>query len=101
MSKLGTTLEKFRDQPDDELRQLLATTRDELFRIHLGQHTNQVTSTAQLQGKRRDIARIMTILRGRSLGFETQATKTATAVVDAAETTTSAETKTKTKKAKS
>ncbi len=78
MSKLATTLEKLRDQPDDELRQALAQTRDELFRLELGQHTNQVTSTAQLKTKRRDIARIMTILRGRQLGFEAQATKAAT-----------------------
>jgi ribosomal protein L29 len=46
--------------------------RDELFRLHLGQHTNQVTSTAALGAKRREIARILTILRGRELGIETQ-----------------------------
>jgi large subunit ribosomal protein L29 len=73
MSKTATTLENFRDQPDDELRAALANTRDELFRLHLGQHTNQVTSTALLQSKRRDIARIMTILNGRTSGLETQA----------------------------
>jgi hypothetical protein len=48
-----------------------------LFRLHLGQHTNQVTSTADLRTKRRDIARILTILRGRGLGIETQAQKKA------------------------
>ena len=78
MSKQSTTLDKFRDQPDDELRSLLANTRDELFRLHLGQHTNQVTSTALLKTKRRDIARIMTILTGRAAGTETQAQKTET-----------------------
>ena len=76
MSKVATTLEQFRDKPDDELVQALAQTRDELFRLHLGQHTNQVTSTAQLRSKRRDIARIMTILNGRKMGFEAQAVKT-------------------------
>jgi ribosomal protein L29 len=98
MSKMSKTLESFRDQPDDELRALLATTRDELFRLHLGQHTNQVTSTALLQTKRRDIARIMTILNGRKLGFETQAQKTATTPTDEAPAATSTK---KTKKAKS
>ena len=78
MSKTATTLEKLRDQPDDELRAALANTRDELFRLHLGQHTNQVTSTALLKSKRRDIARIMTILNGRKSGVETQAQKTET-----------------------
>lgn len=78
MSKTATTLEKLRDQPDDELRAALVDTRDELFRLHLGQHTNQVTSTALLKSKRRDIARIMTILNGRATGVETQAQKTET-----------------------
>lgn len=77
MSKISTSLEQLRDQPDDELREQLARTRDELFRLHLGQHTNQVTSTAELTSKRREIARILTILRGRSLGLETQAQKKA------------------------
>jgi ribosomal protein L29 len=72
MSKLATQLEQLRDQPDHELRQALARTRDELFRLHLGQHTNQVTSTAALVQKRREIARILTILRARQLGSETQ-----------------------------
>jgi large subunit ribosomal protein L29 len=77
VSKQSLTMTDFRDQPDEELVQALAKTRDELFRLHLGQHTNQVTSTAQLTKKRRDIARILTILRGRKLGIETQATKKA------------------------
>jgi large subunit ribosomal protein L29 len=101
MSKLATTLEQLRDQPDEELRQALARTRDELFRLHLGQHTNQVTSTAQLQTKRRDIARIMTILNGRKLGFETQAQKTQAAATDTEAAETKPAKKTREKKAKS
>ena len=77
MSKSVQTLEAFRDQPDDELREQLVKTRDELFRLHLGQHTNQVTSTALLMTKRREIAQILTILNGRKAGLETQAQKTA------------------------
>ena len=77
MSKINQNLEKLRDQSDDELRTALTEARDELFRLHLGQHTNQVTSTALLKTKRRDIARIETILRGRALGNETQAQKKA------------------------
>jgi large subunit ribosomal protein L29 len=95
MSKIATTLENLRDKPVEELQQALAQTRDDLFRLHLGQHTNQVTSTAALKTKRRDIARIMTILSGRKLGSETQAQKKA-AVVEAP-----AETKKSKKKAKS
>ena len=77
MSKIATSLEQLRDQPDDELRQALQTTRDELFRLHLGQHTNQVTSSALLKTKRRDIARILTVLNGRKSGVEVQQQKTA------------------------
>ena len=75
MSKRATSLEGLRDQPDEELHQHLVRTRDELFRLRLGQHTNQVTSTAALTDKRREIAQIETILRGRKLGLEAQGTK--------------------------
>jgi ribosomal protein L29 len=75
MTKSSQTLTSFRDQTDDELVALLATTRDELFRLHLGQHTNQVTSSALLVTKRKQIAQILTILNGRKHGTETQAQK--------------------------
>jgi large subunit ribosomal protein L29 len=75
MSKAVTSLEQLRDRPDEELRQHLAETRDELFRLRLGQHTNQVTSTAAVMQKRREIARVLTILRSRALGTEAQGQK--------------------------
>jgi ribosomal protein L29 len=75
MSKTTTTLAAFRDQPEDELRQALAEKRDELFRLKLGQHTNQVTSSALLRTKRREIAQILTILNGRTHGTESQSQK--------------------------
>jgi ribosomal protein L29 len=77
MSKRSVTLEALRDQPDDELREALGRMRDELFRLQLGQHTNQVTSSALLGTKRREIAQILTILNGRTQGLETQAQKSA------------------------
>jgi large subunit ribosomal protein L29 len=75
VSKISKGLTEVRDLPDDELTSNLARLRDELFRLKLGQHTNQVTSTAALTTKRRDIARILTILNGRKHGVETQAQK--------------------------
>jgi large subunit ribosomal protein L29 len=75
VSKHATALEQFRDMPDEELKQALDRTRDELFRIQLGMHTNQVASPAQLDTKRREIAKILTILKNRELGIETQAQK--------------------------
>ena len=76
MSKTSDSLEQLRDLPNDELHQALDRTRDELFRIQLGMHTNQVASPAELSSKRREVAKILTILRARELGFETQAQQT-------------------------
>ena len=100
MSRIGKVMEDFRDLPDEELRQTLAQTRDDLFRLHLGQHTNQVTSTAALVTKRRDIARIMTVMRGRALGFETQAQKKSEAPAAEAATETPTKKSGKTRKSK-
>ena len=72
MSKMTKHLESLRDQPNDELTAALATKRDELFRMRLAQHTNQVTSTASLKTKRREIAQVLTLLNGRKAGTETQ-----------------------------
>jgi ribosomal protein L29 len=73
MSKSSTAKNGFRDQPDSELQDTLDRTRDELFRLRLGMHTNQVSSTASVGAKRKEIAQILTILRARGLGLETQA----------------------------
>ena len=72
MSKSNDALDKLRDLPADELRNALARVRDEVFRLQLGKHTNQVASTAEITSKRREIARILTILRARDLDLEKQ-----------------------------
>ena len=100
MSKQVENLKKLRDHTDDELRTTLADTRDELFRLQLGQYTNQVTSTAAMTTKRRDIARILTILNGRKAGIETQAQKSASAEAPAADEAPAKKKTTKSKKAK-
>ena len=79
MSQSSKYLVELRDLPNDELEARLRDSRDELFRLQLGQYTNQVTSTAALTNKRRDIARILTVLNGRKSGTEKQAGKTASA----------------------
>lgn len=72
MSKTTQALAKLRDLPNDELQSALVTVRDELFRLKLGMQTNQVTSSAAVGAKRREIARILTILDGRRAGREPQ-----------------------------
>ena len=72
MSKAVDSLDKLRDLPADELRNALARVRDEVFRLQLGRHTNQVTSSAEITTKRREVSRILTVLRARELELETQ-----------------------------
>jgi large subunit ribosomal protein L29 len=72
MSKSTDATDKLRDLPADELKNALARIRDEVFRLQLGKHTNQVTSTAEITTKRREISRILTILRARELEIEQQ-----------------------------
>lgn len=79
MSKERTLMERIRDLPDNELVQALDRARDELFRLELGHHTNQVENPMSLRLKRREIARIMTVMRARDLQLEKQAEGTAAA----------------------
>lgn len=73
MSKVKEQLERIRDLPDEELVQALDRARDELFRLRLGHYTNQIEDTLSLRNKRREVARIATVVRARELGKETQA----------------------------
>jgi large subunit ribosomal protein L29 len=75
VSKTTDALDKLRDLPADELKNALARVRDELFRLQLGRHTNQVTSTAEMTQKRREISKILTILRARDLDLEKQGSR--------------------------
>jgi ribosomal protein L29 len=50
----------------------LARAQDDLFRLKLGLHTNQVENTASVRIKRREIAKIITVMRAREHGIETQ-----------------------------
>ena len=72
MSKRAEALEKIRDLPDDELAGALDRVRDELFRLKLGNYTNQVENTMSVRLKRRELAQILTVTRARALGKETQ-----------------------------
>lgn len=75
MSKAKEALERIRDLPDDELAEALDRARDELFRLRLGNYTNQLENPISLRAKRREVAKIMTIMRGRALKIESHAGK--------------------------
>ena len=73
MSKRKEALARIRDLPDDELDQAHDRAREELFRLKLGNYTNQVENTVSVRHKRRELARIITIQRARELQLEAQA----------------------------
>ena len=73
MSKTTESLGRIRDLPASELTDALARARDELFRLRLGNYTNQVENPLAIRAKRREVARIQTVVRRRELGLETQA----------------------------
>jgi large subunit ribosomal protein L29 len=56
------------DHTDDELGQALVRAKDELFRLRLGRVTNQLSNPMQIRAKRREIARIKTVISARSRG---------------------------------
>lgn len=73
MSKRKEALARVRDLPDEELVQAQDRAREELFRLKLGNFTNQVENTVSVRMKRRELARILTIQRARELTLEAQA----------------------------
>lgn len=59
--------EQFRDLSDDELTTRIAETKEELFRLRVQHATLQLADTSQLRHVRRDIARMLTVQRERTL----------------------------------
>lgn len=67
MSKKKEELARVRDLPNDELKDALTRSRDELFRMRLGNHTNQLENPLVVRAKRREVARIMHLMHERKL----------------------------------
>jgi large subunit ribosomal protein L29 len=70
MATKGPKMVEIRDRSDDELSASLDRARDELFRLKLNRTTNQLENVMNIRGKRREVARIMTVLSARRLGRE-------------------------------
>ena len=58
---------ELREKTDGELNELETELREELFRLRMKHFTGQLQRVTDLKEKRRDIARIRTILREREL----------------------------------
>lgn len=56
-----------REFTDDELRMRLEDNREELFNLRFQRVTGQLDDTARVKVVRRDVARILTVLREREL----------------------------------
>lgn len=65
MSKTAEATARVRDLPDNELAEALDRARDELFRLRLGNYTNQLENPLTVRSKRREVARIMTVMQER------------------------------------
>ena len=77
MSKSKEALNRIRDLPAEELKLAHDRAREELFRLRLGNYTNQVENTISIRNKRRELARILTVQRARALDLESQAAPSA------------------------
>jgi large subunit ribosomal protein L29 len=69
MAAKGTKFAEIRDRSDQELLDSRDRARDELFRLKLGRFTNQLTNVMQIRQKRREIARIETVISARRRGL--------------------------------
>jgi large subunit ribosomal protein L29 len=72
MAEKGKKMVEIRDRSNEELSGSLSRAKDELFRLKLGRFTNQLENVMQIRNKRREIARIMTVISAREHGHEPQ-----------------------------
>jgi large subunit ribosomal protein L29 len=68
MATKGPNINEIQDRSDDELLASRDRAKDELFRLRLGRFTNQLTNVMQIRQKRREIARIETVISARRHG---------------------------------
>ena len=59
---------EFRDLGADELKQREKDLADQLFRLRIQKSMGQLEAPAKVRGVRRDLARIKTILREKTVG---------------------------------
>jgi large subunit ribosomal protein L29 len=70
MATSGPKMVEIRDRSDEELAQSLDRARDELFRLKLNRTTNQLENVMQIRHKRREVAKILTVMTARKNGRE-------------------------------
>jgi large subunit ribosomal protein L29 len=63
-------LDKTRETGSEELIKRLAEIKESLFRLNFKKALGNTDTVAQIRRERKELARIKTILRGRTLGIE-------------------------------
>lgn len=58
---------ELRERSDEELRTMVRTFRQDIFTARFKNHTNRLYDSSELPKKRRDLARVLTVLRERGL----------------------------------
>jgi len=61
---------ELRQKDTDELRALADELQEELFRLKMQHHTGQLDRVSRLKQTRRQVARVLTILRERELSSQ-------------------------------
>ncbi|MCC6749842.1 MAG: 50S ribosomal protein L29 [Deltaproteobacteria bacterium] len=61
---------EIRERSDGELKSLGRQLLDDLYKLRVQKSTNQLENTSSLRLVRRDLARVMTVVRARGLGLE-------------------------------
>ncbi len=65
--------QELRDLPDNELAEKLDEAKDELFNLRFQLVTGQLDNPARVKQVKREIARVLTVMREREIAAEAQA----------------------------
>jgi large subunit ribosomal protein L29 len=71
-----STAAELREVPDDELRQKLAEGKEELFNLRFQIVTGQLDDPRRIKQVKREIARVLTVMREREIALTTSDAET-------------------------
>jgi large subunit ribosomal protein L29 len=78
MKRTEYSTNDLRERSDEELKGMVHTLREDLFKLRLGRATNQLEDVSKIKRAKRDLARVITIQHLRAVGKEpTRMTKEA------------------------
>ncbi len=70
MKRTEFSTKELRDRTDEELENLERQLKETLYKHRLGRATNQLENVSVIKTARRDLARVKTLIRARTLGAE-------------------------------